>query len=185
MKTNISDIATVLSGIYAKPDLHGEVYYLQAKHFNKDREFDPSVEPDLEADGKILKHMLQAGDVLLAAKGHYNFAVHYKGLRPAVASSMFIIIRLNDKKATLPQYLKWYLNLNRTQNVLSKLSRGTALPSLTKSHVEQLLVEIPTLEKQEIIVKLEELKKLECSITLQLQELKEQETEKLLLKAIK
>lgn len=185
MKTNISDIATVLSGIYAKPDLHGEVYYLQAKHFNKDREFDPTVEPDLEADGKILKHMLQAGDVLLAAKGHYNFAVHYKGIRPAVASSMFIIIRLNDKRAILPQYLKWYLNLNRTQIVLSKLSRGTALPSLTKSQVEQLVVEIPTLEKQEIIVKLEELKKLESRITFQLQELKEQATEKLLLKAIK
>lgn len=185
MKATISDIATVLSGIYAKPDLHGEVYYLQAKHFNKDREFDPNVEPDLEADGKILKHMLEAGDVLLASKGHYNFAVHYKGIRPAVASSMFIVIRLKDKIAIMPQYLKWYLNLNRTQHILSKLARGTALPSLTKSHVKNLEIAIPSLEKQELVVKIADLKKKEHDMMVQLKELKEQETEKLLLKAIK
>lgn len=185
MKKSISEIASVLSGIYAKPDQHGEVYYLQARHFINNREFDLSVQPDLQAEGKILKHMLQPGDVLLAAKGNDNFAVHYKGIRPAVASSMFIVIRLHDKKSVKPEYLKWYLNLNKTQSIIKSLARGSAMPSLTKGHVKQLEIEFPTLEKQDIVVKIEGLKNMESSITLQLQKLKAQEIENLLLTAIK
>ena len=98
---------------------------------------------------------------------------------------MFVVIRLQDKESIKPEYLKWYLNLNRTQNILSRLARGSALPSLTRSHVNQLEVEIPSLQKQEFVVKIEELKKKEAGIVLQLHELKEKETEKLILKAIK
>jgi restriction endonuclease S subunit len=185
LKTLLSDIASVHSGIYAKPGIQGEVYYLQSKNFNADREFDFSTKPELYSDGKIQKHFLQHGDILLVAKGNYNFAINYRGLYPAVASSIFIIIRIRDKERITPEYLTWFLNLHSTQGILGNLSRGSAMPSLTKSQVEQLSIMIPPREKQEIVVKINGLKKLERSINRQLQELKEQEIENLLLTAIK
>lgn len=184
MKTRLQDIATVHSGIYAKPDYQGEVYYVQARHFDSDLEFNTQVKPDLKLEGKITKHLLQKGDVLLAAKGNDNFAVQYKGIiKPAVASSMFIVIRIKDSNV-LPEYLTWYLNLQATQNFLQSTSRGSALPSLTQSLVEQIEIIIPPIQKQKAIVEFQTLRKRERSLYKQLDELKEQEIQTLLLTSL-
>ena len=186
MKTLITNIATIHSGIYAKPDLEGEVFYVQAKHFNSAKEFDASIKPDLHLEGKIIKHLLKTGDILLAAKGNNNFAVHFKGMiKPAVASSIFIVIRIKDQRAILPEFITWFLNLHSTQTHFKNSSKGSALQSLTKNEVEQFEIAIPTLEKQQAIIKFYNLRKLERSISKQLDNLKEQEIQHLLLTKLK
>lgn len=185
MEKRLHNIATLHSGIYGKSDLDADVYYIQAKHFNKDHQFDFSTKPELVSDGKIKSHFLQHGDILIAAKGNDNFAVHYQGLYPAVASSTFIIIRIIDKGIVTPDYLTWFLNMTVTQNTLGNLARGSAVQSLTKSDIEQLKIIVPPIEEQQIIVKVDKLQKTESAITKQLQKLKEQTVENLLLTAIK
>lgn len=186
MKTLLSNIASVHSGIYAKPDFEGEVYYVQAKHFNSEKEFDTSVKPDLQLEGKIKTHLLQTGDILLAAKGNKNFAVLYKGvIKPAVASSMFIIIRIKEQHAVMPEFVTWFLNLKSTQTFLQSCSKGSGIPSITKNVVENLEIVIPPSEKQQAIIKFHSLRKLERSIYKQIDDLKEQEIQHLLLTALK
>ncbi len=185
LKTHLFNIANVHSGIYAKPDYQGEVYYVQARHFDSDLEFNTQVKPDLKLEGKIAKHLLQIGDVLLAAKGNDNFAVQYKGIiKPAVASSMFIVIRIKDSNV-LPEYVTWFLNLEATQTYLRASSRGSDLRSLTQSIVEQIEIVIPPLQKQRAVVEFQTLRKKERILYKKLDELKEQEIQTLLLTSLK
>lgn len=172
MKIKLSDIATVQSGIYAKPELAGEVYYVQARHFDHHHQFNTFVKPDLKADSKIEKHFLQAGDLLVAAKGSDHFAVEYKGIiKPAVASSMFMVVKLQDSKI-LPAFLTWFINNRQTQRLLSDSAQGTALPAITNSDLGNLEIPLPTIEKQKLILQIHELHLQENRLREQINELR-------------
>jgi restriction endonuclease S subunit len=186
LKTILKHIAQLSSGIYTKPDFEGDVYYVQARHFNKDGEFDFSVKPDLKLEGKIEKHLLKPGDILLAVKGTNNFAVQYKGLiEKAVASSTFIVIRLRDQNQVLPEFLCWYLNHPQTQLFFKDRSRGSAIPSITIGTIDELTVFVPTVQKQKIILELHNLRKKEKEIKRQIETLRENHIQQQLLDSIK
>lgn len=164
----------------------GEVYYIQARHFDKNRQFDFSVKPDLERTNKIENHLLQKGDVLLAAKGNDNFAIVYRGrVEYAVASSMFLVIRLKDQIQITPNYLAWFLNYSPSQQYFQNSAKGTSISAITKKTVEELEIFIPSLDKQNAIVNLEELRKQERSIKSQIEVLKETNLQYQILNAIK
>jgi restriction endonuclease S subunit len=186
LKATLKDIAQLSSGIYTKPDFEGDVYYVQAKHFNSDGEFDFSVKPDLRLEGKIEKHLLKTGDILLAVKGNNNFAVQYKGLiKNAVASSTFIVIRLRDQSQVLPEFLNWYLNHPQTQLFFKDQSKGSAIASISISSIEDLELFIPVVEIQRIILNLTKLRQREKKIRQQLTTLRENYIQQQLLDSIK
>lgn len=174
LKTTLRNIAALSSGIYAKPDLEGEVYYVQAKHFNDKGEFDFTVKPELRLDGKIEKHLLRTGDILLASKGDYNYAVQYRGLiDKAVASSTFIVVRVRDQSQLLPEFLTWYLNHPGTQLFFKDRSKGSAITSLAIGAIADLAIFVPPVPKQKIILKLDELRKKETQLRQQLAAVRE------------
>jgi len=174
------------SGIYTKPDVDGDVYYVQAKHFNNDGEFDFSVKPELRLEGKIERHLLRAGDVLLAAKGSDNFAVQYRGLiKKAVASSIFIVIRIKDQSKVLPEFLTWYLNHPQTQLFFKDQSKGSAIPSISIGSIEDLEIFIPPIDKQRTILSISELSKKEKQIRQQLVSIRENYIQQQLFNSIK
>jgi restriction endonuclease S subunit len=185
LKKQLKDIAQLSSGIYTKPDLDGEVYYVQAKHFNSDGEFDFSVKPDLRLEGKIEKHLLQTGDILLAVKGSNNFAVPYKGRVKAVASSTFIVIRLKNKTTVLPDFLVWYLNHAQTQLFFKDKAKGSGIPSISISSIEEMELSIPDIEKQRTILNLSRLRIREKQIRQQLTILRDNYIQQQLLNSIK
>lgn len=186
MKSKLKAIAQLISGLYTKPDIDGEVYYVQAKHFNSNGDFDFSVKPDLKLEGKIEKHLLKTGDILLVAKGGNNFAVQYKGLiQKAVASSIFIVIRIKDQDAILADYLTWYLNHPQTQLLLKEYSKGSGIPSIAINVLSELEVYIPPLVKQRTIIELYKLRKKEKEITFYLETLREKYIQQQLLNSIK
>lgn len=185
MKYKLSDIAIIQSGIYAKPELEGEVYYVQARHFDRQHQFNTAVKPDLKADGKIERHFLQPGDLLVAAKGYDHFAVEYKGIiKPAVASSMFIVVKLQDKKV-LPAFLTWHINNLQTQKLLSDAAKGTALPSITNSDLGDLEIPIPSIEKQKLILQIHDLHVQENKLKEQINSLREKQIQQQIINAIK
>ena len=168
----IHDIAKIQTGIYEKPVAFGEIFYVQARHFDDNRNFLDSVTPELPFERKLEKHFLQKGDVLVAAKGYDHFAVAYQGIAyPAVASSMFIVLRLQTP-SVLPDYLAWFINHSKTQTLLSGSAKGTALPSINKSDIGDLNIPIPTLEKQELILNIEKLRHKELVLKKQIEKLK-------------
>ncbi len=185
MKTCLKEIADLYSGIYAKPDPSGDVLYVQVRHFDEAGNFDPSTKPDLKLEGKSKKHLLQSGDILFAVKGNKNRAVLYQShMAKAVASSVFMVIRIRNKQMILPEYLQWYFNHPQTQAWCSRVARGTNLPSITQEVLENLDIAIPSLQKQIKIVAATALMKKEKAILQQIHALRENQNQQILLQAI-
>lgn len=154
MRKTIKQIGKISTGTYAKSYKDGQVFYLQARDFDKYNLLRDDVEPVIMSDGSIEKHYLNPGDILVASKGSDNFAALYCGkIKPAVASSMFILIRDIDSMI-LPEFLVWYLNHPKTQNIFKNSAKGSNLQSINKKTVGEIVVPIPELDKQKAVVDL-------------------------------
>lgn len=164
MKLLIKDITQIQTGLFAKPSGMGELVYLQSKHFDEYGQLNAVLHPDLIADGISEKHLLKEGDVLFAAKGTKNFAAVFENHnKPAVASTSFFVLRIKVNNI-IPSYIMWFLNHPNTQEILKDNARGTAIPSIRKNVLEELEISIPSLEKQQIVIKLHELARKENEI---------------------
>lgn len=185
MKTLLKNIASIQTGIFAKPVSKGEIVYLQAKHFNENGQLLTILYPDLKADDVNEKHLLRQGDILFAAKGTKNFAAVYEmNDIAAVASTTFFVIRIIGN-AVLPDYLAWVLNNPVSQNFLKKNAIGSAIVSISKAVLEELEVVIPPIEKQKNILEIAKLSKRENSILSKIAELKHQQIQQQIINAIK
>lgn len=157
METPIKDIANTQTGLFAKPTGKGELVYLQSKHFDENGNLTTALYPELLAGNISERHLLMAGDVLFAAKGTKNFAAVYEDTNlPAVASTSFFVLRITNNNV-LPKFLAWFLNHTQTQAVLKGKAKGTSIPSITKSALEDLELAIPPIQKQEMVVRLSQL----------------------------
>ena len=184
MKTKLKQITSIQTGVFAQPIQKGKIVYLQAKHFDENGELAQTLYPDLEANNKINKHLLQKGDVLFAAKGTKNFAAWYENDEmPAVASTSFFVIRLNNTNI-LPGYLTWFLNHPDTQIILKGYARGTSIASISKAVLSELEIPIPNLQKQQVILKIFKLRNKEKNLKQQIENLREKEIQHLLINAI-
>jgi restriction endonuclease S subunit len=185
LKSKLKHITSIQTGVFAKPTQNGEVVYLQAKHFDENGELAEVMYPDLEADGKIKKHLLKKGDVLFAAKGSKNFAAWYENDEmPAVASTSFFVIRLNDQNV-LPGYLTWFLNHPGTQTLLKGQARGSSIASISKAVLSELEIPVPDIQKQELVLRIFKLRNKEKNLKQQIENLRENKIQNLLINAIK
>jgi restriction endonuclease S subunit len=151
----VKNIASLQSGIYVNVSTaRGDtIYYLQVRHWNKQRNWSHLVRPELRKENKFNKNYLKPGDILLATKGTDLFAAVYDGYySPAIASSVFTVLRIKDTNTVLPAYLQWYLNHPSTTKKLTAASKGTSMPMITRDIIEQLELPIPSLEKQRMIL---------------------------------
>jgi restriction endonuclease S subunit len=181
----LENIASIQTGVYARPLKHGEIVYLQSKHFNENGALAQSLYPDLDKNTINPRHILKAGDVLFAAKGFKNFAAVYEAHNPpAVASTSFFVIRLENNQV-LPEYLAWFMNHPETQKKLKLEAKGSAIVSIPKTELEDLDIEVPPLQTQEYILKLDKLRKEERRIKSELEDLQERYIQQLLIKAVK
>ncbi len=185
LKIKIQDIATLQTGLFAKPLANGEVVYLQSKHFDDQGNLLAILHPDLLLEDISEKHMLCAGDVLFAAKGTKNFATVFENHNePSVASTSFFVIRPTDKKL-LPQYLSWVLNSPTTQILLKGQAIGTSIPSISKQVLENLEIAIPSIDKQKAILQITKLRNKEKSLKLKIETLREKQIQQQIINAIK
>jgi len=185
LKTLFKNIATIQTGVFAKPVQKGEIVYLQSKHFDANGDLAETLYPDLNAAGKIDKHLLKKGDILFAAKGTKNFAAWYENDNmPAVASTSFFVIRLQVPNI-LPGYLTWFLNHPDTQLFLKGYARGTSISSISKAVLSELEISIPDIQRQELILNIYNLRNREKKLKRQIETLREKEIQQLLINAIK
>lgn len=185
MKSTIKDIATLQTGLFAKPLAKGEVVYLQAKHFDEQGNLSATLHPDLSMEDFSQKHLLRAGDVLFAAKGTKNFAAVYEEHNlPAVASTSFFVIRLFHSKV-LPEYLVWFLNNQSTQVSLKAQAMGTSIPSISKQVLENLEIPIPDIKTQMAIVEISKLRNKEKALKQKIEVLREKRILQQIINSIK
>jgi restriction endonuclease S subunit len=185
LKTQIKDITNIQTGLFAKPSDKGEVVYLQSKHFDENGKLLGEIHPDLLTNSISEKHLLKDGDVLFAAKGTKNFAAIFEKKNPAaVASTSFFVLRLTDDNI-VPEYMCWFLNHPETQKLIKDKARGTAIPSIRKTVLEDLEITIPSIEKQRIVIHLSALVKKENELRMRILQQRKQLIEQQIINTIK
>lgn len=181
----IKNTANLQTGLFAKPSRNGDWIYLQSRYFDEDGQLNTPLHPDLISEGFSEKHLLQTGDVLFTAKGMKNVAIVFKGFNfPTVASTSFFILR-SGNDALLPEYLAWFLNHPETQKILKEKAKGTSIPSIRKSDLENIEIIIPDINKQKLIVKINDRAKTENKLRNQISVLKNKLIEQKLFNSIK
>ncbi len=178
MKLKLNYIASIQTGIFAKMVSEGDIVYLQAKHFDENGQLNSTLQPDLLSDDSNKKHLLKHGDILFAAKGTKNFATWFENKnQPAVASTSFFVVRLqNDfKHKILPAFLVWYINHPNSQKILKSKAIGTSIVSISKAVLQDLEIFIPSIQKQETILKITALCIKEKKLIQQIEILKEKQ----------
>jgi len=187
LKTDLKHIATIQTGLFAKPIAKGDIVYLQAKHFDENGQLKTSLHPDLKVDTITDKHMLRHGDVLFAAKGTKNFAAWFeKTNQPAVASTSFFVIRLQQDfiNKILPEFLVWLINHSTAQQFLKGKAIGSSIASISKAVLEELEITIPSMETQKAILKISHLRNTEKKLKKEIDSLREKQIQSKLLRAI-
>lgn len=173
MRTELKHIANIQTGVFAKPVAKGDIAYLQPKYFDELGKLTVNLEPDLNSVGISEKHILKQGDVIFAAKGSKNFAARFDlEDMSAAASTSFFVIRIHDE-SVLPDYLTWYLNHQNTMKYLKSFARGTSIASISKDVFNNLEIMVPSIEKQKLIYKVDNLRSKERQITMKLISLKQ------------
>jgi len=188
LKTALKHIASIQTGLFAKPIAKGDIVYLQAKHFDENGQLKTSPYPDLKADTITEKHMLRHGDVLFAAKGTKNFAAWFeKTNQPAVASTSFFVIRLQKdfSNKILPDFLVWLINHPTSQKFLKGKAIGSSIVSISKSVLEELEISIPNIETQKVILKITNLRNSEKNLKQKIDSLRDKQIQQQIFNTIK
>jgi len=176
MQISIGDIADLFSGIYVNTSTSRgkEVYYLQLGHWDKEKRWTNYIYPELCKETRLYKNYLEKGDILLATKGIDHPAMLYdESYTPAIASSVFTVLRIKQTDIVLPEYLQWYLNHPTTARKLAAASQGTSMPLINREVIEQLEVPIPSLEKQQTILLAHDLQQQAIQLRAQINQLDE------------
>lgn len=162
MRIRIKDIAIIRSGAYIKEAMERNVFYLQVSDFSREDDAFILSKPLLELNAKTESHLLLEGDIVFAAKGMSNFGVVYKEeMGKAVASSSFLVIRITDYDLVLPDYLCWILNREDTLAFFKINAAGSSIPSISKTLIEEYIVDIPPVNIQKRIVEVARLQQRE------------------------
>lgn len=104
-------------------------------------------------------YILEKGDVLFIAKGSNNYALEFDlNLPNVIASSAFFVLR-PDKATVVPGYLAWYLNQGDAQRYFKQNTAGTYVPNINIGTVENMSIQIPSMETQLKIVAIDRLRK--------------------------
>ena len=187
MRTTLKHIASIQTGVFAKPGPDGEVIYLQAKHFDEAGQISAELHPDLMADAISEKHLLRQGDVLFAAKGVRNFAAVYNLEEPAVASTSFFVIRLEEefKQRILSEFLAWLINHPVAQAYLKGQAMGSSIVSISKGVLEELEISVPAVETQKLVLNISKLRNKEIELRQQIETLRDKQIQQQILNAIK
>jgi restriction endonuclease S subunit len=159
-KTILSTLSKIESGKSFRhrieDDPNGTCSVIQMKDISNERFEILDTPQSIKLDDINPNQLLSYGDILFMAKGNNNFAVMYATDKPAVAVSLFFIIR-PKREIVNPEYLTWFLNSPNAQAYFHERRMGASVGNITKDTLENLKVKLPSFEKQGQIATLNKL----------------------------
>jgi hypothetical protein len=160
MKKRLLDIAEFRIGYQfrgkVKLDPAGTVRVVQIKDIDPDLRIRVADLVTVSLD-RPEPYLVQADDVLFLSRGHRLYAVLVPEVEPnTIATGYFFILRPNPRVA-LPAYLAWSLNQPDFQESLRPFQRGSHVPMVSRTDVEELRIETPPLDVQRRILALNDL----------------------------
>lgn len=176
MKLPLSNIAKIDSGKSFRNRIddnpNGNCLVIQMKDVSYDNQTISGTPQTISIDRVSPGQLLEKGDILFTAKGNNNIAIEYNLDQPAVAVSLFFVIKPN-RNIVNPQFLTWYLNSPTSQAYFAENREGATVGNIRIDVLKNLEIELPEFEKQNLIAKLNQLKLDEKIITIEYLEKKE------------
>ena len=160
MKRRLRDIAEFRIGYQFRgkvvPDPAGTVRVVQIKDVDADLRITVADLMTVTLD-RPEPYLIQPGDVLFLSRGHRLYATLVPEVElNTIATGYFFILRPNNR-VVLPEYLAWSLNQPGFQDALRPYHRGTHIPMVSRTDVENLPIQVPPLQVQGRVLKLNEL----------------------------
>ena len=187
-KTLLNKISKVDSGKSFRQriedDPNGGCWVIQMKDISNERLVITGSPQSILLDEVNPNQLLRKGDILFMAKGNNNFAVLYNSDQPAVAVSLFFIVRPKQDEVN-PEYLAWFLNSPTAQAYFHERRLGASVGNIRKEALEGLEVELPSLERQGQVATLNKLMREEKKLTYEYLEKKELFLNQIMLNLIK
>ena len=150
-----------------EPDNDGNVDVIQIKNINDFHQIDTS---DLTrvSIAKPSRYVVEPNDVLFLSRGRMFASVVPKNLKiKTIASGYFFVLRARE--SINPHYVSWYLNGPKFQHEIKSLNTGRRhMAVISKRDFEDLTIPLPTSEKQQEIVRLNQLMVEEATLLEQL-----------------
>ncbi len=98
-------------------------------------------------------HFLKKGDILIQVRGKVRITYIDADLPDTIASSNFLIVRVAEEKI-LGRYLAWFLAQKPAQQYLERNQQGQTISMLSKKILSEMPVPVPSLERQQQIIRL-------------------------------
>ena len=165
MKKRLGDIAEIQAGYQFRgrvvPDPTGDVAVIQMKDFDPVRGIHVEGVVRIKLENAPPACFARPDDVLFLARGQrLSAAVVGPDAADALVSGYFFILRPKPKVAE-PGYLAWYINQPAFQDQLRAVAKGTDTPLVAKTDIKDLTVELPPMNTQALIARLDDLSRRE------------------------
>ncbi len=164
MKEILKDIAEIKSGHpfrgAIKEFRNGNGYVIQTRDQTADGQIEWMQLVKTEVLGRKEPEWLQAGEIIFAARGHRNLASVIKRndveclKLPVVCSPHYFQLRINQSAEIMPEFLTWQLNQVTAQRYFQQSAEGSAQVSIRRTVLENTPIVVPTMQKQHMIIAL-------------------------------
>lgn len=179
---SLSEVAAISAGHPIRDAVRdvpgGEVAVVQIRNVDAEKGVDWPMVARTHLTGRREPDWLKSGDVLFSARGGRNVAVCLDHPPPkAVCSPHFFLIRVQDSRAALPEFIAWQMNLPNAQQYFAQSATGSYIKSIRRQVLENLPVLLPSLDQQRLLVRLAKAAQREKEILEKLIENRRQELE--------
>ncbi len=168
MIVKLKEIAEITNGytfrskIESFPD--GVVSLVQMKDLTENNTIDLKNAIIIEDEGFKKHHILKKGDLVFRTRGQiFNSAIlENEPENLVIVSGPLLKIRITEPQNILPEYINCYISLNKTQSyIMSRVKVSSVSGMITKNAVEDIELEIPSVQKQRTVIEIHGLSKKE------------------------
>ncbi|MBK7184295.1 MAG: restriction endonuclease subunit S [Bacteroidetes bacterium] len=152
MKKTVSEICHAFFGANAAAKYMGDYRCVQGRDFDADGNY-INTEPLFFDRAEITyTNLLKPGHVLFSSKGRIFATVWQGQIKEAVATGTFIVLEPRSKEI-IPEYLALYLNSSKAKRYFDLHLKTATVNHIGKKQLDQLEIEIPSIQKQQLLVK--------------------------------
>ena len=189
MKIKFKKIANIQSGYSFRSKIekenNGNVLVIQMKDLTDQFKVNTNNLDKIEIRDLKNHYKIWKNDIIFKTRGLDTTAcILDKEVANTILAAPLLKIRIESKNI-LPEYIFWYLNQKPAQIFFNSRAKGTFQKMITKQVIEELEIEIPTFEKQQMIVEISQLANKEQSLLKQLANKKDEYISAILLNSIK
>lgn len=158
LKVKLKEIAKLDVGLAfrstPKTSLNGNLSVIQMKDLGEDNIVNFENLIKINQDNPKEQYLAKKGDLIIRSRGLNNKVslVGKECIDTIVAAPLFILRVISPE--VLSEYLFFYLNQKSSQDYLAKCSKGSLVKMIGREDIEDLIIKIPDLNKQELIGKL-------------------------------